>query len=86
LSLNPLDEAERDLVSGFAIGGDAVPVALDHAGEALVGFEALPFEALSPVLEKAPGPARVTIVPELVESLLVTDFWAQPPSIVAAVR
>jgi hypothetical protein len=63
-------EAERDLVLGFAIGGDAAPVALDHVGEALGGFEALPFEALTPVVEKAPGPALVTIVPELAESLL----------------
>ncbi len=45
-------EAERDLVLGFAIGGDAVPVALDHVGEALVGFEALPFEALTQLSKK----------------------------------
>ena len=29
------DEAERDLVFRFAVGGDAVPVAIDHVGEAL---------------------------------------------------
>src|SRR6516164_7536325 len=45
------DETERDLVFRFAIGGDAVPVTIDHVGEALVGSETLPFEAGPPVLK-----------------------------------
>ena len=48
------DEAERDLVLRFAVGGDAVPVAIDQVGEAPIGSEALPFEAGSPVVEEAP--------------------------------
>src|SRR5208282_817641 len=64
------DEAERDLVFGFAVGGDAVPVAIDHVGEALVGSEALPFEAGAPVVEEAPRPALAPVVPELAEGLL----------------
>src|SRR6266849_4505494 len=64
------DEAERDLVFGFAIGGDTVPVAIDHVGEALVGAEALPFEAGSPIVEEAPRPALAPVVPELAEGLL----------------
>lgn len=42
LVVEACDEAERDLVLGLAEGGDA----LDHGGEALVGFEELPSEAL----------------------------------------
>src|SRR5258708_15926232 len=64
------DEAERDLVFGFAVGGDTVPVAINHVGEALVGSEALPFEAGSPVVEEAPRPALPPLVPEFAEDLL----------------
>src|SRR5262249_36309358 len=39
-----LDEAEGDFVLGPAIGGDAVPVTLDHRRELLVGLEPLPFK------------------------------------------
>ena len=64
------DEAKRDFVFRFAVGGDAVPVAIDHVGEALVGPEALPFEAGSPVVEEAPRPTLAPVVPELAEGLL----------------
>ena len=64
------DEAEGDLVLGSAEGGDAVPVPFDHVGEALVGFEALPFEAGPPVVEEAARPGLAAIAPELAESLL----------------
>src|ERR1700716_2368203 len=43
---------------------------LDHVGEALVGFETLPFETGAPVVEEAPSPALVSVVPELSEGLL----------------
>ncbi len=54
------DEAERGLVFRSAVGGDTVPVAIDHIGEALAGSKAaLPFEACSPVVEEAPAqPSR----------------------------
>ena len=35
LVVEAFDEAERDLVLGIAVGGDTVPVAIDHVGEAL---------------------------------------------------
>jgi hypothetical protein len=47
-----LDEAERDFVVRFAVGGDAIPVSLDHVSEVLVGFQTLPFELRPPVLEE----------------------------------
>ena len=63
------DETERDFVLRFAVGGDAVPVAIDHVGEALVGFEALPFEAGAPVVEEALRRAFVLVALELAEAL-----------------
>ena len=63
------DETERDFVFRFAVGGDAVPVAIDQVGETLVGFEALPFETGSPIVEEAPRPCLAFVVPELAEGL-----------------
>jgi hypothetical protein len=53
---------KRDFVFRPAVGGDAVPVAVDHIGEALVGSEALP-------LEETPRPSFAPVVPELAEGL-----------------
>jgi len=44
-------------------------VAIDQVGEALIGFEALPFEAGSPIVEEAPRPGLALIVPQLAEGL-----------------
>src|SRR5277367_5492474 len=63
LVVEALDEAERNLVLPFAVSGDSVPVPIDHVGEALVGFEALPFEAGAPVVEGAAHPALALGVP-----------------------
>src|SRR5271163_2997984 len=63
LVVEALDEAERNLVLRFAVSGDSVPVPIDHVGEALVGFEALPFEAGAPVVEEAARPALALVVP-----------------------
>ena len=52
LVVESLDEAERDLVLGSAIGGDAIPMTLDHLGELLVGLETLPLQAGLPILEE----------------------------------
>jgi hypothetical protein len=46
------DEAERDLVLRLAVGGDAIPVTLDHVGEFLVGLQALPLQAGTPLIEE----------------------------------
>src|SRR3989442_343279 len=70
LVVEPLDEAEGDLVLGGTVGRDAVPVTLDHLRELLVGLEALPLERLAPVLEEAPGPSLAGVVPKLAEGLL----------------
>src|SRR5271170_3926882 len=56
LVVEALDEAERNLVLRFAVSGDAVPVPIDHVGEALVGFEALPFQTGAPVVEESARP------------------------------
>ena len=45
-------------------------MALDHVAEALIRLEPLPLEAGAPVVEEAPCPTLVTIVPELAEALL----------------
>jgi hypothetical protein len=83
LVVEPLDEAERYLVFGLAVGGDAIPVPLDHLGELLVRLQALPLEARSPVLEELfrPGPAvgavrRLLLQRALgiVPSALITGF------------
>jgi hypothetical protein len=54
--VEPLDEAQRDFVLRFAVCGDAIPMAIDHVGEFLVGLQSLPLERHAPVLEKAPRP------------------------------
>ena len=70
LVVQPLDEAERDLVLRAAVRGDAVPVPINHRGELLVGPQALPLEGGPPVLEEAARPALPAVVPELAERLL----------------
>jgi len=70
LVVQPLDEAERDLVVRAAVGGDPVPMPVDHRGELLVGPQALPLERRPPVLEEAAGPGLSAVVPELPERLL----------------
>src|SRR6266545_1756691 len=45
LVVESLDQAEADLVLGSAVGGDAVPVALDHGRGLPVGREPLPVVA-----------------------------------------
>src|SRR5207249_9189086 len=51
--VQPLDEAERHLVLGLAVGRDPLPMAIDHLGEAVEGLEPLPFERRPPVVEEA---------------------------------
>src|SRR6516162_10363975 len=57
LVVEPLDEAERDLVLQPAVGRNAVPMTIDHLGEFLIRWEPLPLEACAPILEETPRPA-----------------------------
>ena len=70
LVVEALDESQSNFVVGMAVGHDAIPVFLDHGGELLVGFQALPFQRGSPVVEEAPSPSRLLVTPELFEPFL----------------
>src|SRR5262249_15185825 len=70
LVVEPFHEAERDLVLRPAVGGNAVPMPIDHRGELLVRLEALPLEARTPVVEEASRPALALVAPQLAETLL----------------
>ena len=70
LVVKALDEAERDLVFGLAVGGDAVPVSLDHLGKLLVRLQSLPLQARAPVVEELTCPGFTVVVPELAEGFL----------------
>src|SRR5665647_2396135 len=63
------DEAEGDFVFRPAVGGDAVPVTLDHCGELFIWLEALPAQLSFPVVEKATCPCLRLVIPKLVEGL-----------------
>ena len=78
LVVEVLDQAEADLVLGAAVGGDAVPVALDHRGELPVGPEPLPLEALLPAVEEGARPDLGLVAPELAEGLLEQVGDAEP--------
>jgi hypothetical protein len=62
-----LDETERDLVFRLAVGGDSIPMTLDHLRELLVVFEPLPLQIRPPIAEKAARPTLALAIPKLVE-------------------
>jgi hypothetical protein len=68
--LRPSTKAQRDLVLRLAVGGDAVPVAVDHGGELYRRAASAPFEGSAPVLEEAPCEAFTLITPQVTEGLL----------------
>src|SRR3990170_6420688 len=70
LLLSPSTKPSADLVLGFAVGGNPIPMTIDHLGELLVRLQALPLEARAPVLEEPPGPALAFVAPHLAEGLL----------------
>src|SRR5256712_5031026 len=78
LVVQPLDEAERDLVLGAAIGRDPAHVRTNHRGNFPVRPPALPLEARPPVLEEPAGPALPAVVPELAERFLEQVGGVQP--------
>lgn len=65
LIVQAFDEAEGDFVLRLAVGGESVPVPIDHVGELLVGFEALPLQLRTPVLEELPCPGFAAVIPQL---------------------
>ena len=65
-----LDEAERDLVFWIAVGGDPIPMTLDHFRKLLVRLEALPLAAGFPVVEETSRPALARVAPQLTEGFL----------------
>ena len=70
LVVEPLDHAQAELVIRVAVGGNAGPVAIDHVGELLVGFEPLPLEGVAPAIEETPRASLGLVVPELPEKFL----------------
>ena len=70
LVVEPLDEAERDLVLGQAVGGNSVPMTIDHRGELFIGNEPLPLQACTPVLKETPCPGLALVAPKLAEAIL----------------
>jgi hypothetical protein len=70
LVVQTFDETKGNLVLWFAIGGNAIPMALDHLCKLLIGFQSLPLEAGAPVLEEPSRPALALVAPELPERLL----------------
>src|SRR3989442_11634735 len=70
LVVQTFHESKRHLVLWLAVGGDSIPMSINHLSELLVGFQALPLEGHAPVLEEAPCPALTLVVPELAEGLL----------------
>jgi hypothetical protein len=62
LIVEVLDEAESDFVFRLAVGGEPVPVSIDHLGELLVGFETLPLQLRAAVLEELPCPGFAVVI------------------------
>jgi hypothetical protein len=51
LVVQTLDEPEGDLVLGFTVGGNTIPMSINHSGKCLVRLQPLPLEARAPVPE-----------------------------------
>src|SRR3990172_8280049 len=68
--IQPLDEPEGHLVLDLAVGGDPLPMSVDHLGEFLVRRESLPLQARAPVLEEFACPALALLLPQLPEGFL----------------
>src|SRR5262249_34432499 len=79
LVVDPLDEAQGDLVLLLAVRRDPVPVLLDHPREPLVRLAALPPQRRLPSLEESPRPHLTLVAPQLAEHLLEKVRLVQPP-------
>src|SRR2546425_9820237 len=78
LGVQTLDETKGDLVLWFAIGGNAVPMPLNHLRKLLVGFQPLPLEAVAPGLKEPPRPALALITPQLPEGFFEERGGIEP--------
>src|ERR1700687_5490128 len=79
LVVDALHEPQGDFVLLVAVGPDAVPVVLEHAGEFLERLQPLPPEGVAPVVEEASGPPGALVVPQLVKRLLEEVGLIEPP-------
>ncbi len=70
LVVQAFDKAERHFVLGTAVGGDALPMALDQVRELLEGLQALPAQCRASLVEELSRPCFAPGVPELAELLL----------------
>src|ERR1700730_17061687 len=52
------------------MGGNSIPMGLDHFSELLVRFQTLPFKLISPVVEELPRPGLPAVKPTLSKGLL----------------
>ena len=76
--VQPFHESERDLILWLAIGGDPIPMPINHLSEFLVGLEPLPPQAGAPVVEESPCPDLAAVVPQLTERLFEHIGGVQP--------
>ena len=56
-----------------------MPMGLNELGELAIRFQALPFQAVFPALEKSPRAALGTVVPQLAEGFLEDVGGVQTP-------
>src|ERR1035438_365521 len=70
LVVQAFHEAKGDFVFWFAVGGDTVPVPLDHGGKLFEGLQTLPFQLRAPALEELSCPGLAVVVPELAKGFL----------------
>ena len=70
---------QGQFVLRMTVGGDTIPMGLNHTGELLVRMQALPFEAVFPTSEKGASAAFGAVIPELPEGLLQNIGGVQAP-------
>src|ERR1019366_7759956 len=78
LLLRPSTKPSETLFFRLAVGGDAIPMPIDHLGKLFIRCEPLPLQARAPVLEEAPSPALALVVPKLAEGFLQNVGRVQP--------
>ena len=77
--IQPFDETETDFVIWMAIGGDPMPMVLNHLGKLLIRFEPLPFQAVVSSFKEGAGTGLGSVIPELAEGLFPQIGGIQTP-------